>query len=60
MKKKKITLKDLRVQLRLSQPEFANELGLSLSIVQKYEQGKRNPSLKTIRLIETKYGVTLV
>ena len=58
-KKKKMDLKELRTGLRLTQEEFAYEVGLSLSLINKVEQGKRSLSLKTARIIEQKFGITL-
>lgn len=58
-KKKKLDLKELRIGLRLTQEEFAEEVGVSLSLINKVEQGKRSLSLKTARIIEQKFGITL-
>ena len=58
-KKKKIDLKELRIGLRLTQEEFADAVGVSYSLINKVEQGKRSLSLKTARIIEQKFGITL-
>lgn len=58
-KKKKMDLKELRIGLRLTQEEFAEEVGVSYSLINKVECGKRSLSLKTARMIEQKFGITL-
>lgn len=44
-------IKTIRQKLLLLQTEFADELGVSLSAVQLWEQGKRNISIKSQRLV---------
>lgn len=44
-------IKIIRNKLLLLQTELADELGVSLSAVQLWEQGRRNISIKSQRLI---------
>lgn len=44
-------IKTIRQKLLLLQTELADELGVSLSAVQLWEQGKRNISIKSQRLV---------
>jgi DNA-binding transcriptional regulator YiaG len=44
-------IKTIRNKLLLLQTELADELGVSLSAVQLWEQGRRNISIKSQRLI---------
>lgn len=41
---------DLRNKMNLSQQQFAEMIGISISTVQAWEQGKRNPS-RTHRIV---------
>jgi putative transcriptional regulator len=48
-------IKHIRVSNRLSQPVFARGLNVSVSSVQKWEQGKRHPegpALKLLNLVQ--------
>lgn len=40
---KKVDVADIRIDLGLSQREFANRYGFALSAVKDWEQGRRNP-----------------
>lgn len=44
-------IKTIRQKLLLLQTEFADELGVSLSAVQLWEQGRREMSIKSQRLV---------
>lgn len=44
-------IKTIRQKLLLLQTELADELGVSLSAVQFWEQGKREMSIKSQRLV---------
>lgn len=44
-------IKKIRNKLLLLQTELADELGFSLSAIQLWEQGRRNISIKSQRLI---------
>jgi DNA-binding transcriptional regulator YiaG len=51
-------IKRLRENLGLSQPQFARELGLKSHFnLCRIERGTHLPSVKTLCLIEEKYGV---
>jgi len=45
-------IKELRKRLKLSQEEFAHQLGISVSAIQKWEQGHRRPSKLANRQLE--------
>ena len=44
-------IREVRISLNLTQTEFARELGVFLTTIQKWEQGQRNPSFKHQRKI---------
>jgi DNA-binding transcriptional regulator YiaG len=39
-------VKEIRQKVMLTQKEFANVLNISLAVVQNWEQGKNEPSLR--------------
>ena len=53
---KKLT--ELRKSRQLTQEEFAEKIGLSLSTVAYYESAARNPKLETIYKISEFFGVS--
>lgn len=44
-------IKRVRTKCLLSQYDFANELGLSVTTVNRWETGKSKPNYKTMKLI---------
>lgn len=44
-----MNIKEIRVKALLTQEEFAEEIGVSISAVRKWEIGERCPSLKQQR-----------
>lgn len=44
-------IKKIRVQLGLSQSEFATKANIKKKTLQFWEQGRRNPSVKNLMLI---------
>lgn len=50
-------IKQVRTDAKVSQPIFAERIGLSKSGVQKLESGENTPSEQTIRAICTQFGV---
>lgn len=52
-------LKQLRRQLGLTQQEFAEKLSLKLRTYQAYEQGRSEPSIKTLLAISSITGKSL-
>ncbi|HCE50859.1 MAG TPA: transcriptional regulator [Shewanella baltica] len=55
-------IKELRTSNKVSQPVFAQYLNVSLSSVQKWEQGKRHPdgpALKLLNIVK-KQGVEIL
>lgn len=47
------TIKDIRQQSLLSQMDFAKELGVSFSTVNRWETGKTLPTYKAMKSIES-------
>ena len=45
-------IKEIRLQMELSQEEFAHLLGVTLQSVSRWELGKSNPGLKAKRQIK--------
>lgn len=50
-------LKQIRKEIKLTQAELANDLGVSFSNIQSYEVGRRIPSDAFIQLVCNKYNV---
>ena len=48
-------IKALRKSLGITQAKFAEDLGVSLMAVQKWEMGHNNPSGAMIQLLASKY-----
>ncbi len=48
----------LRTILKLSQEEFAKQIGISKRALIYYEQGKKQPSEKVLKLISQTFGVS--
>ncbi len=51
-------LRELREEKGLTQLQLAEELHFSLSIVNKWENGKKNPSVETIKILAKFFNVT--
>lgn len=54
------TIKAIRLNLNFTQMTFAEELGVSFSTVNRWENGKSTPNqlaIKTILLTGEKYGI---
>lgn len=45
-------IKSVRLQLHLSQTDFAKLLGVSFTSVNRWENGKTNPTYKALRAFE--------
>lgn len=54
-----IKLKLYRENLKLSQEEFANKIGISRNALINYENGKRTPSIEVLYKISIEYNITL-
>ena len=52
-------LQKLRTHLGKSQTEIAEEIGVENTTYSQYETGKANPSLKVIKAITYKYGISI-
>lgn len=48
---KNLSIKQIRIELLLTQQELADKLGLSIVSIQRWESGKSEPSLKHKREI---------
>lgn len=46
-----VLIKELRLKLLLSQADFAKEIGVSFSTVNRWETGKTRPNYKAIKSI---------
>lgn len=53
-------IKDLRLMLKLSQPEFGKKIGLAQSSLAMIETGHRNVTERTLKQICTEYNVNEV
>ncbi len=51
-------LKDLRIEKGLTQEELAKQINFSLSIVNKWENGKKSPSVDAIKILAKYFNVT--
>ena len=45
-------IKKIRVKSFLTQEEFAKELGVAFSTVNRWETGKAKPNIKTMKIID--------
>lgn len=54
-----LLIKELRERHNLTQKEFADKVGLSVSTIRKYEKGKCIPRTKNIIKIADAFGVSL-
>jgi len=52
-------VKQKRKEVNLTQEEFADRLGVALTVVRKIEQGKTNMQLDKVNLILNMFGHTL-
>lgn len=44
-----VVVKEIRIKSLLSQSDFAHELGVSFSTVNRWEKGKATPSFKALK-----------
>lgn len=58
MKRLNEKLRELRSQLGISQKQAAKDMGITPTAYSNYEQGLREPSLETLKIICEYYGVT--
>lgn len=52
-------IKQLRNKLRMTQKEFAKDIGVSVQSVSAWETGVKGLSYRSIKFIEKKYNVQL-
>lgn len=52
-------LKELRLEKSLTQEELAKELNFSMSVVNKWENGKKNPSVDILKILAKYFDVTI-
>jgi putative transcriptional regulator len=52
-------IKKIRLQLGLSQSEFAEKTQIKKKTLQFWEQGRRNPSIKNLMLISKALGLKI-
>jgi transcriptional regulator with XRE-family HTH domain len=53
----RVNLLKLRKELKLSQTEFGQSIGVSKGCLQAYETGRAQPNLATIKLIAEVYNI---
>ncbi len=51
-------LKDLRVETGLTQDQLAKDINFSMSIVNKWENGKKNPSVQALKILAKYFNVS--
>ena len=51
-------LKSLRNEKRITQSQLAREINFSLSVVNKWENGKKSPSVEAIKILAKYFCVT--
>jgi len=44
-------VRDLRIEHGMTQQQLADELHFSMSIINKWENGKKNPSVEAIKIL---------
>ncbi|MCU5390537.1 helix-turn-helix domain-containing protein [Bacillus paranthracis] len=52
-------VKEIRAELKLSQSQFAESIGVSKSLISLIELGRKNPSVETINKIAKKGNVSI-
>ena len=52
-------IKKIRIELGLSQSEFAEKTGIKIKTLQFWEQGRRNPGVKNLMLISQALNIKL-
>ncbi len=51
-------LKDLRTEKGLTQEQLAKDINFSMSIVNKWENGKKNPSVQALKILSKYFKVS--
>lgn len=59
MKEKQFKVKELRNKLRMTQREFAQEVGVTIQSVQNWENESKRPSYRSIKIMEKRFEVKL-
>lgn len=54
-----LKIKELRESLKLTQSEFADNLGVTQAALSAYEKGTRNPTFETIMLVSKIFDVSI-
>ncbi|MDC2867540.1 helix-turn-helix domain-containing protein [Bacillus sp. BP-3] len=52
-------VKEIRAELKMSQSQFAESIGVSKSLISLIELGRKNPSIETINKIANKGNVSI-
>ncbi len=52
-------IKQIRLELKMSQAELARRCGVTQAAISKYEDGKREPSLAMLKKIASVLGVSV-
>ncbi len=51
-------LKDLRTEKGLTQTQLAKDINFSMSIINKWENGKKNPSVQALKILAKYFKVS--
>jgi len=51
-------VRDLRIEHGMTQQQLADELHFSMSIINKWENGKKNPSVEAIKILAKYFNVS--
>lgn len=54
-----MTIREFRIEQKLSQPELATALDISVSSLRQYEYGKREPGAAVLERLKAVFGVDL-
>lgn len=54
------TIKEIRIKSLLSQADFARELGVSFSTVNRWENGKAVPGFKALKRIKDFCAISMI
>lgn len=54
-----VAIKKIRLKKELRQKEFSEKIGISQTYLSQIEKGRKNPSLKTLKMIAEDSGIPL-
>lgn len=56
MKELSVFVKERRKEVKLTQQEFADRVGVALTVIRKIEQGKTNLNMEKVNLVLSMFG----